>query len=679
MNKLDTFAKSIDIGHVNMVPGGIGVCRTLVSLVIMITDLHLRLPYLAKRLIWFNERTNHFIFQFGDDGAPETGSLTMSIGTLTCWNFGIHLRSREFQYVLHGLSLPEKHAVMVDIWNQHTQEMLLLEDSVFTINGQLCSFEFQPSADQSWQTWAANEVSQAATYPSPYANVSQHTMCVPNGKIGTTWQATTAETRDKHVCMVESFISKLECTHSDKARHGKILEFLAANGCRTLGAPRIGIFANRLRPEPLHCEINSWQDFLDLVYHEAVVRGKFEAFVNVLQAPVKLQVSSGVTIPNNNAVAGVTLDVTGFGGVGARVKNVDCASLQHNAFQVHLQTCHSVDHVQTVNTQPGLGLSLVAKFVKEHYENSKTRYNKLPIRLIGEQAIKVAHYFYRLVDCLIDDNETAAQKIVRLALGKIGQMLRDAGSIFNSTHIDNAQLVLLHDILHNYYNLHVLFFGPRVNLSIWTMGCAIPYHVQKLFNENRIGYGIVSCQSKEAKHASIKKDLALSNRHSSASASDNKWVQVFRSEYIRCFYIPEFCPQPSAYHSHYRSRVPKHCSENNMCCCGRNAEEGSSECPICLESKPIMECATEGILADDIAMIILPKVCAHCSKRFADAASLSTHVSTSHTMSLSVLASDPRTMGKAALTKALRERGLDARGGIAVLRQRLLGALEGED
>lgn len=54
LDKLDLFAKSIDIGHVNLVPSGIGVTRTFVSLVIMIVDIHLRLPHLAKKLIWFN-------------------------------------------------------------------------------------------------------------------------------------------------------------------------------------------------------------------------------------------------------------------------------------------------------------------------------------------------------------------------------------------------------------------------------------------------------------------------------------------------------------------------------------------------------------------------------------------------------------------------------------------------
>ena len=41
--------------------------------------MHLRIPHLAKKLVWFNDLENHFIFQFSDDCAPKTSQLTMSI------------------------------------------------------------------------------------------------------------------------------------------------------------------------------------------------------------------------------------------------------------------------------------------------------------------------------------------------------------------------------------------------------------------------------------------------------------------------------------------------------------------------------------------------------------------------------------------------------------------------
>ena len=55
--------------------------------------------------------------------------------------------------------------------------MEVLQGNVFHVCGKQCYLEFQPSADMSWQSWANNELSQATTFPSPYANET----CVPWG------------------------------------------------------------------------------------------------------------------------------------------------------------------------------------------------------------------------------------------------------------------------------------------------------------------------------------------------------------------------------------------------------------------------------------------------------------------------------------------------------------------
>ena len=47
-----------------------------------------------------------------------------------------------------------------------------------------------------------------------------------------------------------------------------------------------GIFAERQRPEPIHCEMNAQEQLLHLIYIEYVQRGKFDDFVNILGAPV---------------------------------------------------------------------------------------------------------------------------------------------------------------------------------------------------------------------------------------------------------------------------------------------------------------------------------------------------------------------------------------------------------
>ena len=43
------------------------------------------------------------------------------------------------------------------IWKQHTDEMEVIEGNIFKVAGLNCTIEFQPSADQSWQSCANNE------------------------------------------------------------------------------------------------------------------------------------------------------------------------------------------------------------------------------------------------------------------------------------------------------------------------------------------------------------------------------------------------------------------------------------------------------------------------------------------------------------------------------------------
>ena len=52
-------------------------------------------------------------------------------------------------------------------------------------------------------------------------------------------------------------------------------------------------------------------------------------------------------------------------------------------------------------------------------------------------------------------------------------------SLFNRININVSDLVLMQQTLGDYYNLHISF-ALRVNLLIWTIGCAKTYHVKKL-------------------------------------------------------------------------------------------------------------------------------------------------------------------------------------------------------
>ena len=68
----------------------------------------------------------------------------MSIESMVCRNFGNQVRDRDFQYLLHCVSVKEKDQIMHDLWKQQTEEMKMLESNVLTVFDKECTVEFQP-------------------------------------------------------------------------------------------------------------------------------------------------------------------------------------------------------------------------------------------------------------------------------------------------------------------------------------------------------------------------------------------------------------------------------------------------------------------------------------------------------------------------------------------------------
>ncbi|CAB3989988.1 Hypothetical predicted protein [Paramuricea clavata] len=457
---IEKFVKTLDIGCVCQIPDVSGVTRTITGLVFMIMDLNLKLPHLCRQLVWFKGNTNHFIFQFSDDGAPETSQLSMSIGSLTLWNLGQRVRSRQFQYLLHCVSLNEKHDALELLWQQHTEEMLLLEASVFTVSGKECTLEFQPSADMSWQSWACNELNRAATYPSPYANVHKGNMDTMGGSIG--YSSTDlrkpcdSSDREKHIFMVSSYLASLSKSLTASTLHTKKLAFMAEHGIRQLGSPRIGLFADRVKPDPLHCEINAWQHVLDLIYSESVRRCAFDKFIQTLSAPVGVcpRISTPPDTTEIDETAGSAeyafdrndnLERAGSESASLSPEmsfqpGISLVEMSKKAASANMSTMLETS-TTSLSSSPsdiyGCGLSYLSTKVAEHYGDEKKRFNKLSVRLIGSQAIALAQYGYRLADCLQTACETEGEKVRRLALGKIMQHLRNAGGLFNKIYVNN--------------------------------------------------------------------------------------------------------------------------------------------------------------------------------------------------------------------------------------------------
>lgn len=677
--KIDKFVKSLDIGHVCAIPNYSGVSRTVTGLVFMILDLHLRLPYLRNQLIWFNENTNHFIVQFSDDGAPETSDLSMSIGSLTVWNFGDHVRSRDFQYLLHCLSVNEKDRVMEDLWKQHTEEMLMLEGNVLTICGEQCTLEFQPSADQSWQSWANGELNQAATYPSPYAFVHKGSLGTMGACIGhsfsDTWKPPSMEKRKADLLKLNQYRDSLSKSLSQAKKHEKELSFMAENGIRQVVYPRIGEFADRQRPEPVHSEINAWQHLLNVIYREALQRDLIEDFLEVLSSPLQVQDS-----PRERKTASSILSSYPEG-AGDRVRQSELVREQHKVFQQAIGSTAASGSVRGNSDRKGCQLAFLSRKIREHYNDKDKRSNNIATRLIGEQAVSLARYSFRLIDALCMNDESGPQRVKRLALGKAAQYLRDSGMLFSKVEANSVGMNQLKHSCTMYFNLISLFFPDAVNLTVWTIGYAIPYHAELLYRQYKVGYGIISLQAKESKHSGVKQDLNLTNRSRSTS-NVGKWWQLMRTNYVRAFYLPEHQPVPSTYISHFESRLPPHCKDTlNFCECGRSRDEASL-CSFCEESKDIVRCAQEMKLDENLIAIFKPIRCETCEMRFPDVVLLESHQKVAHS-SREQLARpsskiNPQMMNVKELKEELRVRGASLTGDKAHLIRRLEGLLAAE-
>ena len=232
------------------------------------------------------------------------------------------------------------------------------------------------------------------------------------------------------------------------------------------------------------------------------------------------------------------------------------------------------------------------------------------------------------MDALKKEGETSAQKCKHLLVGHFYQLLRDMGSIFNKTETNQAELTLLRELGWQFYNLHVLFLGREsLTKSVWTVSNAIPYFAQELYDTYKIGFGILSMQGKESNNAGTKEALAHSNC-SCAEEGPNKWRQVFLSEYVRSFYIPEFEPHPDKYKPHFISRIPDFCAGNDHCECGR--EHGENDVNFCTISDDqfmtdVNNSVVQGKIHEGLIKIFQPYACSTCEKQYITAALLDEH------------------------------------------------------
>ena len=178
----------------------------------------------------------------------------------------------------------------------------------------------------------------------------------------------------------------------------------------------------------------------------------------------------------------------------------------------------------------------------------------------------------------------------------------------NKINVDNGHINELKDAYTMYFNLFALFFKESCNSTVWTIGYVVPYHSALLFEQYKIGLGIISMQGKESKHSEIKQELKTGTNMSCELGENGKWHQLARSSYGRHFYLLYHFPVKT-YNVHSRSRNPPVATSENVCGCFRTLVNCDDICSECVKSLEVVEDAKNGYLSEKLRTIILPIQC----------------------------------------------------------------------
>ena len=167
--------------------------------------------------------------------------------------------------------------------------------------------------------------------------------------------------------------------------------------------------------------------------------------------------------------------------------------------------------------------------------------------------------FMKLVKAVSSEQDTPIQSIQINTFAFVGLQLRVATSRFSRVNIDQKVLQELKDSCKMYFNACSLLLGS-VSPTVWTIGHAVPFHTELLFNKFGLGLGVNSMQGREAKHVTI----AQYAKHATLSS---RWMMVFRHDYITGIWL--WMQDPSSVHYHKNKEVYEpEISNEAFCQCG---------------------------------------------------------------------------------------------------------------
>ena len=214
------------------------------------------------------------------------------------------------------------------------------------------------------------------------------------------------------------------------------------------------------------------------------------------------------------------------------------------------------------------------------------RKSKFSYRFTGKESRIFCHKFMFLLQALYQAVDPPETKV------RIATMLSAAYNITQEevNKCKNACQLL--------FNANVLLL-KSVTPTLWTVGYAIPRHLQILFDQYGMGLGLNNMQGREAKHVR----LSQFAKHTTKST---RWSMVLRHDYMCNVWIRKHEPAHSLYTAHKQNYIPTDIEQETFCYYGYPVCESEHGCTICSSCifQAVSNTATAGVLSTDMKQIL---------------------------------------------------------------------------
>ena len=411
----------------NLLPLVPGHFIDLQERLLQMANLYLHIDsYRPNFLSWCGKERGNFLVAIGADGAPFGKSNEACAWLVSFINVTERVASPYDNFLICGGNCAEDHPSMLEYGKLVRSQISVLEKQTFTIKGLQVKFSFKlvPS-DMKWLSKFSGEISNAATYPNPFANVDQKGLSERGCTLGTgpgdKWKPWAYDFRmqvAKNVSQFKEKQSKPTNASQMQTFRNKVCQFIAKLKSRQEYEPIRGPLVQNAKADSLHVGNNCWGHWFKKVFTTVLANAK----------------------------------------VGSNVRSVFQLP-EHNPLCKHLKTL-------TFKLKCKKLYNKICRWFKE-----KRKSGDFEFRFTGEETKKFCHGFMFIIEDLIGDGSDIEQphNFFALSMARMGLHLRNALSLaVRVSDINTEDLPKLEGDCRMYFNLTSLFHST--NVSVWTMG-----------------------------------------------------------------------------------------------------------------------------------------------------------------------------------------------------------------